>query len=148
MEKKSNTNLQNAIVDIAKSLETVFKKYTKNTRTKAWEKITSKNGEKEIKKILNDPGRQPNTFQKLATQKESRDFSKWLSLREDSNELKNYMFFSNLKNIKEKVDKLLQMDPKKIDQMLEDGHDWASDHISTSKDDVEEVYSWISGEAQ
>jgi hypothetical protein len=152
MEKKSNTSVKDAIVEIAKSLENVFKKYTKNTRTKAWEKITSKDGEKEIKKILNDPSRQTNTFQKLATQKnESCKFSKWLELREDSEEseeVKNYMFFSNLKAIKEKVDKLLQIDPKKLDKMIEDGHDWASDHISSSRDDIEEVYNWISGEVE
>ena len=53
------------------------------------------------------------------------------------------MFFSNLKTIKNKVDELLSMDLSKIDQMIEDGHDWASDHIATSKDDVEEVYNWI-----
>jgi len=29
--------------------------------------------------------------------------------------------------------------------MLADGHDWANDHISTSRDDVEEVYNWITG---
>ena len=58
-------------------------------------------------------------------------------------DLKHYMFFSNLKTIKNKVDELLSMDLSKIDQMIEDGHDWASDHIATSKDDVEEVYNWI-----
>jgi hypothetical protein len=26
---------------------------------------------------------------------------------------------------------------------LDDGHDWASDHIATSKDDVEEVNQWL-----
>lgn len=63
----NKTNLKNAIVDLAKSLESVFKKYSRQTRTKAWNKITSKEGEKEIKKILNDPDRPINTFQKLAT---------------------------------------------------------------------------------
>jgi hypothetical protein len=58
-------------------------------------------------------------------------------------ELKNYMFFSNLKIIKNKAEELLAMDQAKIDEMLENGHDWASDHISTSRDDVEEVYNWI-----
>jgi len=65
--------------------------------------------------------------------------------RED---LKNYMFFSNLKIIKEKAEKLLSMDAKQIDSMLENGHDWARDHISTSRDDVEEVYNWIVGESE
>ena len=58
-------------------------------------------------------------------------------------DLKHYMIFSNLKVIKEKAEELLSMDLSKIDQMIEDGHDWASDHIATSKDDVEEVYNWI-----
>lgn len=71
MKGTSNqTNLKNAIVDLAKSMESVFKKYSRQTRTKAWEKLTSKDGEKEIKKIINDPSRPINTFQKLATQKE------------------------------------------------------------------------------
>lgn len=78
-EKSNQTNLKNAIVEIAKSLESVFKKYSRQTRAKAWEKITSKEGEKEVKKILNDPSRQTNTFQKLATQNESKEGVKvWL----------------------------------------------------------------------
>jgi hypothetical protein len=59
-------------------------------------------------------------------------------------ELKNYMFFSNLRVIKEKVDALLAMDAKKLDEMIENGHDWASEHVATAKDDMEEVYNWAS----
>lgn len=62
----------------------------------------------------------------------------------DKSEPKHYMFFSNLKVIKEKVEAMLAMDASQVDAMLDDGHDWASDHISTSKDDVEEVYNWLS----
>lgn len=58
-------------------------------------------------------------------------------------DLKNYMFFSSLKVIKKKVEEILQMDPKEIDAMIEDGHDWASEHVITAKDDIEEVYNWI-----
>lgn len=58
---------------------------------------------------------------------------------------KHYMFFSNLKAIKKMVEEMLSMDPSEVDQMLDDGHDWASDHISTSRDDVEEVHNWLSG---
>jgi uncharacterized protein YktB (UPF0637 family) len=60
-----------------------------------------------------------------------------------SDGLKHYMFFANLKNIKEKVEEILKADPHLIDQALSDGHDWASDHISTSRDDVEEVHNWV-----
>jgi hypothetical protein len=101
--KKNNTNIKNAIVDIAKSLENVFKKYSKNTREKAWKKITSKDGEKEINKILIDPNRPINTFQKLATQKDENAISKgkikfheWLELRENSKVPKKYL--AGLKN--------------------------------------------------
>lgn len=59
---------------------------------------------------------------------------------------KHYMFFSNLKAIKGMVEEMLAMDASQVDQMLDDGHDWASDHVSTSRDDVEEVYNWLAGE--
>jgi len=57
----------------------------------------------------------------------------------------NYMFFQNLKTIKRVVDKMLEMDPEIIDMILSDGHDWANDHIATSKDDVEEVFNFLKG---
>jgi hypothetical protein len=66
------------------------------------------------------------------------------TIQEAKNDIKHYMFFSNLHTIKEKVDKLLSMDQKRIDKMLDDGHDWAAEHVATSKDDLEEVYNWIS----
>ena len=66
--------------------------------------------------------------------------------REEKHEADNYMFFANLKTIKERVDAMLAMDVGRVDAMLSDGHDWANDHISTSKDDVEEVYNWLSGQ--
>lgn len=69
-DQSNQTNLKSAIVDLARSLEVVFKKYSRQTRSKAWEKITGKDGEREVKKIINDPLRPINTFQKLATQKD------------------------------------------------------------------------------
>ena len=55
----------------------------------------------------------------------------------------NYMFFQNLKSIKQMVDELLKLDEKMVDGILASGHDWANDHIATSKDDVEEVYNFL-----
>lgn len=63
----------------------------------------------------------------------------------EKEEPKNYMFFSNLRVIKNNVEQILAMDPKEIDALLEDGHGWAVDHIATSKDDIEEVYGWLIG---
>lgn len=67
-------------------------------------------------------------------------------ISESKSELKHYMFFSNLKAIKSKVEDMLAVDPTKLDKMIDDGHDWANEHISTSKDDVEEVHNWIMGQ--
>jgi len=69
------TNLKDAIMDLARGIETVFRKYTRQTREKAWEKVTGKDGEREIKKIIVDPNRQLSAFGKLANQRESQEFS-------------------------------------------------------------------------
>ena len=36
-----------------------------------------------------------------------------------------------------------RLDPAMVDMVLSDGHDWANDHIATSKDDVEEVKNFL-----
>ena len=66
-----------------------------------------------------------------------------MKLGEDHGETNNYMFFGNISNIKRMCEEILEMDPDKIDQLLSDGHGWATDHIATSKDDVEEVYGFL-----
>ena len=55
----------------------------------------------------------------------------------------NYMFFQNLKTIQHAVSELLNMDSAQVDKLLSNGHAWAVDHITTSADDVEEVYHFI-----
>ena len=62
------------------------------------------------------------------------------SINED---LDSYMFFQNLKTIKSAVDAMLEIDFRLIDNILNDGHNWAEDHIATSKDDIEEVYNFL-----
>lgn len=58
----------------------------------------------------------------------------------------HYMFMSNLKTIRKHIDTMLQMDPQQVEQLLNNGHDWAADHIATSKDDIEEVAGFLSNE--
>lgn len=57
----------------------------------------------------------------------------------ESTRPESYMFFGNLQTIKRAVDALLEMDPHAIDEILNNGHDWAADHVATSKDDLQEV---------
>jgi hypothetical protein len=65
-------------------------------------------------------------------------------IKEDSAiKMDNYMFFQNLREIKDKIDELLEMNLYDIDNTLSDGHDWASEHMATAKDDIEEVYNFL-----
>jgi hypothetical protein len=68
------------------------------------------------------------------------------SLSEGS-ENENYMFFQNLKTIRDAADAILNMNESMVDMILSNGHDWASDHIATSKDDVEEVHNFLKNSA-
>jgi hypothetical protein len=85
---------------------------------------------------------------KDATKKRRLELAKTLSKLnkavKENHEEENYMFFSNLETIKRLVDKLLEMDKTEIDTMLKE-HDWASDHVTSSKDDIEEVFNFIAG---
>ena len=61
----------------------------------------------------------------------------------ESIRMENYMFFQNLKEIKENIETIMEMDQYEIDRILSDGHDWASEHMATAKDDIEEVTSFL-----
>jgi hypothetical protein len=65
----------------------------------------------------------------------------------ENRELNNYMFFQNVKTIRDAADAILNMNEGMVDMILSNGHDWASDHIATSKDDVEEVYNFLKNTA-
>lgn len=64
-------------------------------------------------------------------------------LKEGHNEMENYMFFQNVKSINDATSQILQMDPRYVDSILSDGHQWAVDHITTSADDVSEVHAFL-----
>lgn len=54
-----------------------------------------------------------------------------------------YMFFSNLQQIRRQMDILLDMDPDMVESVLEDGHDWAQDHIATAKESIDQVFDFL-----
>jgi tRNA(Ile)-lysidine synthase TilS/MesJ len=67
-------------------------------------------------------------------------------LLEQENE--RYMFFSNLEQIKRQCDLLLEMDENKVKEILENGHDWAQDHIATAKESIDQVFDFLMNELQ
>jgi hypothetical protein len=60
----------------------------------------------------------------------------------------HYMFFQNLISIKHHIEEILNMNPDQVDDLLQNGHDWACDHIATSKDDIQEVGEWLRNEME
>lgn len=65
---------------------------------------------------------------------------------QSQHDVENYMFFGNLKTIQRLINIMLEMDPMKVDQLLKNGHNWAEDHVTSSKDDIEEVADFLMGE--
>ena len=68
-------------------------------------------------------------------------------LREE-HESSRYMFFSNIEQMKRQCDILLDMDHNEIESILENGHDWAQDHISEAKNNMDQVFDFLMNETE
>jgi hypothetical protein len=54
-----------------------------------------------------------------------------------------YMFFSNLEQMRRQCDLLLDLDEEMVESILENGHDWAQDHIAEAKNNMDQVFDFI-----
>jgi len=59
-----------------------------------------------------------------------------------------YMFFSNLEQMRRQCDLLLDLDQEMVESILENGHDWAQDHISEAKNNMDQVFDFIMNESK
>ena len=59
-----------------------------------------------------------------------------------------YMFFSNLQQMRRQCDILLDMDPEMVEGVLENGHDWAQDHIAEAKNNIDQVFDFLMNESK
>jgi hypothetical protein len=59
-----------------------------------------------------------------------------------------YMFFSNLEQMRRQCDLLLDLDKDMVESILENGHDWAQDHISEAKNNMDQVFDFIMNESK
>jgi hypothetical protein len=85
---------------------------------------------------------------KVIKLKES-DLKKYISKLLKENEMsENYMFFSNLKQIHRQCEMLLKMDPKELDNIIKNGHDWADDHVSEAKNNMDQVFDFFMNETK
>ena len=59
-----------------------------------------------------------------------------------------YMFFSNLEQMKRQCEMLLEMDQQQIESILDNGHDWAQDHIAEAKNNMDQVFDFLMNETK
>ena len=57
-----------------------------------------------------------------------------------------YMFFSNLEQMRRQCDLLLDFDRSEVESILDNGHDWAQDHISEAKNNMDQVFDFMMNE--
>ena len=57
-----------------------------------------------------------------------------------------YMFFSNLEQIQRQMGLLLDLNHDQVSEILENGHDWAQDHIATAKESIDQVFDFLMNE--
>ena len=69
-------------------------------------------------------------------------------LDEQMEEPSNYMFFSNLEQIKRQCERFLELDPHMIDDILNNGHDWADDHVTEAKTNMDQVFDFLMNETK
>jgi len=72
---------------------------------------------------------------------------KQLSLMKEER-TENYMFFSNLQQIKRQCEMMLELDPMIIEEILQNGHDWADDHVSVAKENIDQVLDFFMNETK
>ena len=59
-----------------------------------------------------------------------------------------YMFFSNLEQMRRQCDILLDFDRNMVESILDNGHDWAQDHIAEAKNNMDQVFDFLMNEKE
>jgi hypothetical protein len=58
------------------------------------------------------------------------------------------MFFSNLEQMRRQCDLLLELERDMVDSILDNGHDWAQDHVAESKNNLDQVFDFLMNETK
>ena len=83
-------------------------------------------------------------IEKLVNKIIKEDEEKPYDMKEE--EGSRYMFFSNLQQMKRQCEYLLDFDENQIEEILENGHDWAQDHIAEAKNNMDQVFDFLMNE--
>jgi hypothetical protein len=66
----------------------------------------------------------------------------------DDSNVTSYMFFGNLQTIHRLSSEILQMDQGRVNQTLDDGHNWAEDHVTTAKVQISQVFNFLTNKLE
>lgn len=55
----------------------------------------------------------------------------------------NYMFYQNLKNMIKMANEIIELNTSSVEELLDNGHDWAEDHISVALENLRQVNSFL-----
>lgn len=65
----------------------------------------------------------------------------------DCDESTSYMFFGNIETIHRYASSILDCDLDEIDELLDEGHNWAESHISSAKETLSHVYNFLTNKS-
>jgi hypothetical protein len=68
------------------------------------------------------------------------------SINENEGMESNYMFFSNLEQIHRQSKLMMELDEQKVNEILNNGHDWADDHVTVAKENLSQVFDFMMNE--
>ena len=129
-------------------------------------RITESDIERLVKKIIKEEGLNElnkSTYNNAAAKAMSKgDENLALDFLDHSNEMgiddnqgndyhgrsSRYMFFSNLEQMRRQAGLLLDLDEDQVQEILENGHDWAQDHIAEAKNNMDQVFDFLMNETK
>jgi hypothetical protein len=82
------------------------------------------------------------------TESQLNNLVKKIVNEKDYGKIQNYMFFSNLEQMIRQAQLLLELDPMDVEKILQGGHDWADDHITVAKENLDQVFDFMMNETQ
>jgi hypothetical protein len=85
---------------------------------------------------------------KRITESQLNNLVKKIVNEKDYGKIQNYMFFSNLEQMIRQAQLLLELDPIEVEKILQGGHDWADDHITVAKENLDQVFDFMMNETQ
>jgi hypothetical protein len=82
------------------------------------------------------------------TESQLNNLVKKIVNEKDYGKVQNYMFFSNIEQMIRQAQLLLELDPMEVEKILQGGHDWADDHITVAKENLDQVFDFMMNETQ